>query len=71
MRFLFFSVLLVAAFAMWRVARRQHLGGGVVAGLLGIMGLLAAAGRDVASSPPSAPVTSASSMSSGTCGPRP
>ena len=41
MRFLFFSVLFVVAFTMWRVVRRQHLGGGVAAGLLGIMALLA------------------------------
>ena len=37
MRFLFFSVLLVIAFALWRAVRRQNLGGGVSAGLLGIM----------------------------------
>jgi len=41
MRFLFFSVLLVIAFGLWRAVRRQNLGGGVSAGLLGIMGLLA------------------------------
>jgi len=41
MRFVFFTVLLVVAFAFWRIVRRQHLGGGVASGLLAIMGLLA------------------------------
>ena len=41
MRFLFFSVLLVVAFALWSMVRRQHLGGAVSAGLLALMGLFA------------------------------
>ena len=41
MRFLFFSVLLVVAFAFWRMIRRQHLGGPISAGALGAMALFA------------------------------
>ncbi len=40
MRFLFFSVLLVAAIAFWSMVRRQHLGG-IAAGIAGVAVLFA------------------------------